>query len=208
MYLFYFFHFLFIFLIIRITSSANASTNNGKTVLAWVEGNWTEVADFVISGSAKGAVNAISAGGMWGVSSINGSLTVNQARVEEHKKIWQGEKAKLAKLRTYPVIGFGGNITVLRQLFLEKDQFIADVCEQISSTAVDGVNIDFEPLSNVHNKHDPNAPTVEDGAAFAQFLDQLSKAVHQLPGSKTVQMDSESIVGACWSKPPVPSHAW
>ena len=201
--------FLVLTLIIKliIFTPASASTN-GKTVLAWIEGNWTEVADFVISGTAKGAVNAISASGMWGVSSMNGSLTVNQARVEEHKKIWQGKIAKQAGIRTYPVIGFGGNITVLRQLFMEKDQFIADVCEQIRSTGVDGVNIDFEPLSNVHNKHDPNAPTVEDGAAFAQFLDQLSKAVHRLPGSPTVQMDSESIVGACWSKPPIPSHTW
>ena len=67
------------------TESSNARNTNTNTVLAWVEGNWTEVADFVIAGNAKGAVNAISAGGMWGVSHLNGSLTINQAAVEEHR---------------------------------------------------------------------------------------------------------------------------
>jgi hypothetical protein len=184
------------------------STNSSNTVLAWVEGNWTEVADFVISGNAKGAVNAISAGGMWGVSHLNGSLTINQAAVEEHRKIWQSTAAKAAGIRTFPVIGFGGNISVLRQLFAAQDQFITALTEQIQSSQVDGVNIDFEPQANVHDKSDPYTPTVDDGAAFAEFLDRLSKAVHKLPGRPTVSMDSESIVGACWSTPPNPSHTW
>ena len=46
-----------------LASGKTASTN--KTVLAWVEGNWTEVAEFVLTGAARGAVNAISAEGMW-----------------------------------------------------------------------------------------------------------------------------------------------
>jgi len=73
---------------------ATTSPTNNNTVLAWIEGNWTEVANFILHGNAKGAVNAISAGGMWGVSSIDGSLVVNEQRVQDHRNIWQSKKQK------------------------------------------------------------------------------------------------------------------
>ena len=31
-----------------------------KTVMAWIEGNFTQVADFVLRGEGRGAVNAVS----------------------------------------------------------------------------------------------------------------------------------------------------
>jgi hypothetical protein len=192
-------------------ASAAATVAPNRTVLAWVEGNWTEVADFVLDGSAKGAVNAVSAGGMWGVSSLDGSLTVDLAKQEEHRRIWQSARARSAGLRTYPVVGFGGNITVLRTMFARgQDAFVGALSQAVHDLDVDGVIIDFEPLADVHDRHDDTgAPTPVDGAAFADFLDALTRAVHALPGRRrTVSMDSESIVGACWSKPPVPSHTW
>ena len=143
------------------TTAITTPTNN-NTVLAWIEGNWTEVANFILHGNAKGAVNAISAGGMWGVSSIDGSLVVNEQRVQDHRNIWQSKEAKEAGIRTYPVIGFGGNITVLRQLFDGgSDKFIQDVCNEMLSLGVDGVNIDFEPIANVRDKHDPVREKIE-----------------------------------------------
>lgn len=53
--------------------------------------------------------------------------------------------------RTYPIIGFGGNMTLLRRLFepATQAQFISDLAQEIAVTGVDGVNIDFEPLMNV-----------------------------------------------------------
>jgi len=60
------------------------------------------------------------------------------------------------------VIGFGGNITVLRQLFDGgSDKFIQDVCNEMLSLGVDGVNIDFEPIANVRDKHDPVREKIE-----------------------------------------------
>ena len=121
-------------------ASAAATVAPNRTVLAWVEGNWTEVADFVLDGSAKGAVNAVSAGGMWGVSSLDGSLTVDLAKQEEHRRIWQSARARSAGLRTYPVVGFGGNITVLRTMFARgQDAFVGALSQAVHDLDVDGV---------------------------------------------------------------------
>ena len=58
-------------------------------------------------------------------------------------------------------------MTLLRGLFepATQRQFISDIAQQIAETGVDGVNIDFEPLLNVHDARDPTAPTIEDGLA-------------------------------------------
>ena len=196
------------FVLLAATRGARGAAD--KTVLAWVEGNWSEVAEFVLGGSAKGAVNAVSAGGMWGVSPVDGSLTIDAAKEDEHRRVWQSARARDAGLRTYPVVGFGGNITVLRTMFEHgQDDFVREISRKVLDLDVDGVNIDFEPLADVHDRDAAGAPTPEDGAAFASFLDALTRAVHALPGrTRIVSMDSESIVGACWSTPPVPSHTW
>ena len=77
-----------------------------------------------------------------------------------------------------------------------------------------GVNIDFEPLSDVHDPADN--PTLQDGILFAAFLNALGEQLHALPGRRRqLSMDSESVAGACWSMSGAndntttpPGHPW
>jgi hypothetical protein len=182
-----------------------------RTVMAWIEGNNTEVAHFIMQGLGKGAVNAVSSGSVFGLAANSSSavLTVNQAGLQEHRRIWQAGAAKQAGIRTFPVIGYGGNITGLRTLFQPATQrtFIRELVEQVALSDVDGINIDFEPLSDVH--HPANNPTIADALHFAEFLQALGVALHKLPGRRRqLSMDSESVAGACWSMSGAPGHQW
>lgn len=46
------------------------NTGSSRTVLAWIEGNMTEVADFVLRGLGRGAVNAVSHTSMFRVAEV------------------------------------------------------------------------------------------------------------------------------------------
>ena len=82
------------------------------------------------------------------------------------------------------MIGYGHNISGLRTLFQPAHQarVIADIVAAVKSSDVDGVNIDFEPQTDVHDH--ANNPTVADGIAFGDFLQALGKALHALPGRR------------------------
>jgi hypothetical protein len=188
-----------------------AAAPRKRTVMAWIEGNNTEVAQFVLRGAGKGAVNAVSSGSVFGVSasSTRAVLTVNSVGLEEHRRIWQTGLAKQMGIRTYPVIGYGGNISGLRSLFQPATQkeFIEQLVLQVQQSDVDGINIDFEPLTDVH--HPANNPTIADASQFAEFLQALGVALHALPGRRRhLSMDSESVAGACWSMSGAPGHPW
>ena len=110
------------------------------------------------------------------------------------------------------MIGYGHNISGLRTLFqpAHQSRVIADIVAAVKSSDVDGVNIDFEPETDVHDH--ANNPTVADGVAFSDFLQALGKALHALPGRRRqLSMDSESVSGACWSdsgEDQNPPHTW
>eukprot|EP00729_Bicosta_minor_P019552 gene19552-22776_t len=136
-------------LALLLSSNDHAASHSSvldRTVMAWVEGNWSDVARFVLEGDGKGAVNAISVEGMWTLSIPPSTprtprLVVNQDKVAEHRHIWQGGLAKARGIRTYPIIGFGGNMTLLLRLFepATQAQFISDLAQEIAVTGVDGM---------------------------------------------------------------------
>eukprot|EP01052_Picozoa_sp_SAG31_P012708 SAG31_NODE_748_length_12390_cov_6.306484_12_plen_289_part_00 len=189
-----------------------------RTVMAWIEGNMTDVADFVLRGAGKGAVNAVSHTSVFRLhaNATAARLVVDANGLEEHRQHWQQGAAKSLGIRTYPCIGYGGNISGLRTLFQPEIQasFIQELVAAIEKSDVDGINIDFEPATDVH--HPDNNPTIDDGLQFAKFLNALGTALHALPGRRRqLSMDSESIAGACWSMAGAndntttpPGHPW
>ena len=84
--------------------------------------------------------------------------------------------------------------------------------------AQDGLNIDFEPQNPKHadGSLDPDSPlaaTIQDGLAFAAFIDALAKKLHALPGRRRqLSVDTISIANACWSVGPLDhgkrNHTW
>ena len=68
----------------------------GKTVMAWIEGNFTDVADFVLYGPAKGAVNAVSHTSVFRLhaNSTAAEFVVDSAALAKHKRMWQQGTAK------------------------------------------------------------------------------------------------------------------
>ena len=184
-----------------------------KTVLAWIEGNQSAIAEFILRGKGKGAVNAVSAAiFQLQANATDAQFVADPAALAEHKRLWQEGTAKQLGIRTYPMIGYGNNISGLRTLFQPAHQarVIADIVAAVKSSDVDGVNIDFEPETDVHDH--ANNPTVADGVAFSDFLQALGKALHALPGRRRqLSMDSESVSGACWSdsgEDQNPPHTW
>ena len=199
-------------------AAADAHGKGDKTVMAWIEGDMTEVADFVLRGAGKGAVNAVSHTSVFRLhaNATAAQLTVDDAALEQHRQHWQQGTAKTLGIRTYPCVGYGGNITGLRTLFEAGNQanFIKGLVAAVEKSDVDGINIDFEPQTDVRRPSDN--PTIDDGIEFARFLNALGAALHALPGRRRqLSMDSESISGACWSTAGAndntttpPGHPW
>ena len=196
-------------LLLKTATASNTvqkTATAGNTVQSWVytaTDNWPRARDFFLTGAAQGAVNAVSCGGLIAISE-NGDLITNQANLDAHTRIWRP-----TPLRTYPCLGVGGNITVLRSLFAPDKQptVIAQLANLTRDSGFDGLNLDFEPLTNVHDPRDPFAPTTADAAALAKFVDALAKALHALPGRPELQLDTLSIAEACWNTPDN-GHMW
>lgn len=189
-----------------------------RTVMVWIAGNSSLAADFILTGAGKGAVNAVSVGGLFGLedNATDVWLTVDEANVAAHRKTWQEGAAKAAGIRTFPSInlihhGVASGIFAFRVLVQPRVQrtLIAQLTSAIVRTDVDGLNIDWEPpLPPPNPEHaepdSPVQPTFEDGLAFASFVDALAKAMHALPGRRRLlTVDSGSVAGACWSIGPL-----
>ena len=115
-------------------------TQNNRTVMAWIAGNSTTSLRFILHGAAKGTVNAISAGGMFGFATnkTDAWLTIDPQAVAAHRHIWQQGEAKAAGLRTYPSMNLNWDIVGLRTLVKPRVQrrFIDDLVSAIEATDV------------------------------------------------------------------------
>ena len=78
-----------------------------KTVMAWVIGNASESAHFILQGAGKGAINAVSVGGLFSfaANATDAWFKPNPAAIAAHRQQWQEGAAKAAGIRTYPIIG-------------------------------------------------------------------------------------------------------
>ena len=189
-------------------SHATAPPEGRRTVMAWLAScgeNWTVCADFVLRGPAKGAVNAISAGGLVEMNQSDWTLRAgDSASIASYKRVWQ-----VPGMRHYPILGAGGNITLLRPLFAKANRtaFAKSAAAVVVAGGWDGLNFDFEPATDVH--HPDNNPSIQDGIDFAKLVDETAKALHK--ENKTLSVDTQSVVGACWSAAGMdqtPPHNW
>ena len=195
--------------------------------MAWVAGDANESAEFILQGEGRGAINAVSVGGLFGMvdNETDVWLTVDAATVAAHRRTWQGAATKAAGIRTFPSLnlihhGIRPGIFAFRLLVQPRVQraFIAQLVAAIEASDVDGLNIDFEPPLPPPNPqhsepHSPVQPSFADGLAFASFLDALAKAMHALPGRRRLlTVDGGSVAGACWSAGPLDhgkrNHSW
>ena len=97
------------------------------------------------------------------------------------------------------MLGFGGDVAALRngRVFGNATliQALANVTRQGQFS---GLNIDFEPTTNVHDPLDPASPTAQDALDFAAFVDALAVALHALPnGGATLQVDTRPDAARC-----------
>jgi hypothetical protein len=190
--------------------------------MAWIAGDTNESKDFILRGAGKGAVNAVSCGGLWNLAAnqTDAWLTISQPTIDAHRATWQEGDAKAAGIRTFPSMNLNWDIVSFRTLVQPhvQQKFIADLVAQVEASDVDGLSIDFEPQNPKHANgslapESPKAATIQDGLAFAAFLDALAKAMHSLPGRRRVlSMAGSSVAGACWSVGPLDggkrNHTW
>ena len=116
------------------------TTPTNRTVMAWIAGNSTTSLRFILHGAAKGTVNAISTGGMFGFATnkTDAWLTVDAQAVAAHRRVWQQGEPKAAGLRTYPSMNLNWDIVGLRTLVKPRVQrrFIDDLVSAIEATDV------------------------------------------------------------------------
>jgi hypothetical protein len=119
-----------------------------RTVMAWVASNSTESAHFILNGEGKGAVNAVSVGGLFGLADNQTDvwLMVDQAAVAAHHRTWQEGDAAAAGIRTLPSLnlihhGISPGIFGFRVLVQPRVQqrFIAELVSAIEASGVDGL---------------------------------------------------------------------
>jgi hypothetical protein len=207
--------------IVAVAGASLASSLPEKTVMAWLIGNATECHEWILNGAAKGAINAVSRPGLFSLAAnkTDAWFRPNPGEIAHHRSLWQEGAAKAAGIRTFPMIGMG-SITDFRLLVQPHVQAtaIAGLAADALAADIDGINIDFEPpdAKNPDGSLDPSSPlqaTIQDGIAFAAFLDALAAALHALPGKRrTLSMDGGSVAGACWSVGPMDhgkrNHTW
>lgn len=167
-----------------------------RTVMAWVStdpANWPTCRDFLTTGAAKGTVNAISIDNLYTFHPENGTLSRDDggATIAAQQKIW-------SDFRLYPMIGYGGNVTGLHQLFAAPEAFIATLVKDAVEFDWAGINIDFEPSTNMDDSDPRSNPSIDDAVALAALLDKLGAALHAV--NKTVSVDTMSAQGACWGQ--------
>ena len=174
----------------------------GRTVMAWVSTSidrWEQCASFLSSGGeAEGTVSAISTDNLYHFDpalGYDGMLTTDAAAIAAHKRLWQ------QNFRTYPMIGLGGtgNISTLRPLLFNQtwqNTFITFLVNEAVARDFDGINIDFEPGTDVVQPD--NNPTARDALALAELLSALGTRLHA--ANKTLSLDAMAVTGACWTK--------
>ena len=72
-------------------TAAAAAPARQRTVMAWIEGDMEAVADFVLRGAGKGAVNAVSHTSVFRLTAnaTSAELIVNQPALANHSRTWQ-----------------------------------------------------------------------------------------------------------------------
>lgn len=170
---------------------------SARTVMAWVStdpANWPTCRDFLTTGAGKGAVNAISIDNLYTFHPENGTLSrdLGGANIAAQQKIWA------SSFRLYPMIGYGGNVTGLHQLFAAPEAFIGMLVKDAVEFGWAGINIDFEPSTNMDDSDPRSNPSIDDAVGLAVLLDKLGAALHAV--NKTVSVDTMSAQGACWSQ--------
>ena len=67
--------------------------------MAWVIGNASESAHFILQGAGKGAINAVSVGGLFsfGANATDAWFKPNPAAIAAHRQQWQ-EGAMMSRL--------------------------------------------------------------------------------------------------------------
>ena len=77
------------------------------------------IGEFVLHGEGKGAVNAVSHTSIFRLqaNATDAQFTTDPVALAEHRRLWQEGTAKRRGIRTYPMIGYGHNISGLRTLF-------------------------------------------------------------------------------------------
>jgi hypothetical protein len=173
--------------------------SNKRTVMAFIStaiSNWEQCADFLgEKGAGYGTVNAISIDNLYHFNPAKSPMfTVDAAAIEKHTALWVH-----GGYRTYPMIGFGRNITELRVMLLNntaQQQFVDILVSESMKHAYDGINVDFEPLTDV--LHPANNPTAHDALALVDLLIKLGDRLHAV--NKTLSLDAMAVTGACWTK--------
>ena len=171
-----------------------------RTVMAFIStaiSNWPRLAEYLSDGGkGAGTVNAVSIDNLYHFDPRGDPMLKPDANaIAEHTRIWIQE----AKVQTYPMIGFGGNITNLRAMLLSSTSQHAMVATLVHEAVVhgfNGINIDFEPLTDVLDP-DNNA-NARDALALVDYLTLLGNALHAV--NKTLSLDSMAVTGACWTE--------
>jgi len=193
-------------LALATAATAAADSSSERTVMTWIQTGgalWPQARDFFTTGAAKGAINAVACGAIVDFDSTTGYLEINDRLLRAHTDIWLPTGFK-----TYPCAGFGGHVATLRSRVFRNATVIQALANVTRVGRFSGLNIDFEPITNVHDPLDPAAPTAQDALDFAAFVDELARALHALPnGGATLQVDTLSVGGACWSDPGN-NHTW
>lgn len=183
--------------VVGLASAPVSGAAPGRTVMAWIStavSNWDRCAQFLdTGGDGEGTVNAISIDNLYRFDGT--TITADPAAISAHARLWQKPGGRF---RTYPMIGYGGNITGLRPLLFDptvQQSFVEYLATAAVTRGYDGINIDFEPLSDVL---DPaNNPTVRDAVALADLIAALGARLHAV--NKTLSLDAMAVTGACWT---------
>jgi hypothetical protein len=194
-------------LALQVAAIPSTASESPRTVMTWIQTGvklWPQARDFFTTGAGKGAINAVSIGDMMEINSTTGYLDINDSLLRAHTDLWLP-----AGFRTYPMLGFGGHVAALRNGRVFGNATLIQALANVTREGqFSGLNIDFEPTTNVHDPLDPASPTAQDALDFAAFIDALARALHALPnGGATLQVDTESIGGACWNDPGN-NHTW
>jgi hypothetical protein len=194
-------------LALQAAAIPSAASESPRTVMTWIQTSvklWPTARDFFTTGAGKGAINAVSIGDMMEIDSTTGYLDINDPLLRAHTDLWLP-----TGFRTYPMLGFGGHVAALRNGRVFGNATLIQALANVTREGqFSGLNIDFEPTTNVHDPLDPASPTAQDALDFAAFIDALARALHALPnGGATLQVDTESIGGACWNDPGN-NHTW
>jgi hypothetical protein len=158
--------------------------------------NWAQCKSFLDEGGeAAGTVNAVSIDNCYHFDpSATPMVTPDPAVIAAHIT-WQQPGSAF---RTYPMIGFGGNISALRPLLsngTKQQQYVDYLVAEAVRVGYDGINIDFEPLTDV--LHPDNNANPRDALDLADLLAALGSGLRA--ANKSLSLDAMAVTGACWT---------